>query len=84
VLFSKLTEGHNIYFYQLPKGGAGIDALIKGERPNPNAAYHQVLVKVAACSLNYRDLGIVRGSYRLTIARAYRTLIYHGGIDAEV
>jgi NADPH:quinone reductase-like Zn-dependent oxidoreductase len=37
--------------YQLPKGGAGIDALVKIERPNPTPAYRQVLVKVMACSL---------------------------------
>lgn len=53
--------------YQLPKGGAGIDALAKVERPNPKPAYRQVLVKVAACSLNFRDLGIVRGTYRMPV-----------------
>ena len=47
--------------YQLPKGGAGIDALVKVERPDPKPAYRQVMVKVKACSLNFRDLGIVRG-----------------------
>jgi NADPH:quinone reductase-like Zn-dependent oxidoreductase len=53
--------------YQLPKGGAGIDALVKVERPEPKPAYRQVLVKVAACSLNFRDLGIVRGTYRMPV-----------------
>ena len=53
--------------YQLPKGGAGIDALVEVERPNPKPAYCQVLVKVAACSLNFRDLGIVRGTYRMPV-----------------
>jgi NADPH:quinone reductase-like Zn-dependent oxidoreductase len=53
--------------YQLPKGGAGIDALVKVERPNPKPAYRQVLVKVVACSLNYRDLAIARGTYRLPV-----------------
>jgi NADPH:quinone reductase-like Zn-dependent oxidoreductase len=48
--------------YQLPNGGAGIDALVKIEGPEPKPAYRQVLVKVAACSLNFRDLGIVRGT----------------------
>ena len=51
--------------YQLPKGGAGIDALTKVERPKPAPGHRQVLVKVAACSLNFRDLGIVRGTYRM-------------------
>lgn len=54
--------------FQLPKGGAGIDALVKVDRPRPPAPGHrQVLVKVAACSLNYRDLGIVRGTYRMPV-----------------
>jgi NADPH:quinone reductase-like Zn-dependent oxidoreductase len=53
--------------YQLPKGGAGIDALVKVERPDPKPTYRQVLVKVAACSLNFRDLGIVRGTYRMPV-----------------
>ena len=53
--------------YQLPKGGAGVDALVKVERPAPRPTHRQVLVKVAACSLNYRDLAIARGSYRLPV-----------------
>jgi NADPH:quinone reductase-like Zn-dependent oxidoreductase len=51
--------------YQLAKGGAGIEALTRVERPNPKPGHRQVLVKVAACSLNFRDLGIVRGTYRM-------------------
>src|SRR5262245_50888678 len=47
--------------YRLPKGGAGIDALTRIERSTPKPGHRQVLVKVAACSLNFRDLGIVRG-----------------------
>jgi len=53
--------------YQLPKGGAGIDALMRVDLPEPKPQYRQVLVKVAACSLNFRDLGIVRGSYRMPV-----------------
>jgi len=53
--------------YQLPKGGAGIDALAVVDRPMPKPLYRQVLVKVAACSLNFRDLGIVRGTYRMPV-----------------
>jgi NADPH:quinone reductase-like Zn-dependent oxidoreductase len=53
--------------WQLPKGGAGIDALAKVERPNPKPSHRQVLVKVAFGSLNYRDLGIVRGTYRMPV-----------------
>jgi len=53
--------------YQLPKGGAGIDALVRIDLPEPKPQYRQVLVKVGACSLNFRDLGIVRGSYRMPV-----------------
>jgi len=53
--------------YQLPKGGAGIEALTVIDRPTPKPQYRQVLVKVAACSLNFRDLGIVRGTYRMPV-----------------
>jgi NADPH:quinone reductase-like Zn-dependent oxidoreductase len=53
--------------YQLPKGGAGIDALVKVERPDPKPAYRQIIVKVKACSLNFRDLGILRGTYRMPV-----------------
>src|SRR5262249_40151165 len=53
--------------YQLPKGGAGIDALVKVERPDPKPAYRQVVVKVKACPLNFRDLGILRGTYRMPV-----------------
>ena len=53
--------------YELPKAGAGIDALVKVDRPLPKPLHRQVLVKVIACSLNFRDLGIVRGTYRAPV-----------------
>ena len=53
--------------YQLPKGGAGIDALAVVERPEPKPGHRQVLVKVVACSLNFRDLGIASGTYRVPV-----------------
>jgi len=54
--------------YELPKGGAGIESVALVQRPDPPKPGHrQVLVKVRACSLNFRDLGIVRGSYRMPV-----------------
>ncbi len=53
--------------WQAPKGGAGIEALAKVERPQPKPSHRQVLVKVAFGSLNFRDLGIVRGTYRMPV-----------------
>ena len=53
--------------YQLPKGGAGIEALARVDLPEPKPQHRQVVVKVGACSLNFRDLGIVRGTYRMPV-----------------
>ena len=50
--------------FQLPQA-TGIDALVKIDLPEPKPAHRQVLVKVAACSLNFRDLAIVLGRYRI-------------------
>src|ERR1700741_1562746 len=64
---SKFHSEDSMRAYQLPKGGAGIDALVKVERPDPKPAHRQVVVKVGSCSLNFRDLGIVRGTYRMPV-----------------
>src|SRR5487761_368419 len=53
--------------YQIPKGGAGIESVVQVERPDPKPGHRQVLLKIKACSLNFRDLGIVRGSYRMPV-----------------
>jgi NADPH:quinone reductase-like Zn-dependent oxidoreductase len=70
--------------YQLPKGGAGIDALAIVERPTPKPLYRQVLVKVAACSMNFRDLGIVRGTYRMPVREGLIPLSDGAGEVVEV
>ena len=49
--------------YQLAQA-TGIDALVKVDLPVPEPGPRQVLVKVAACSLNFRDLAIALGTYR--------------------
>ncbi len=52
--------------YQLPQA-TGIAALAKADLPQPKPAHRQVLVKVAACSLNFRDLAIALGRYRMPV-----------------
>ena len=42
---------------------AGIDALTLVERPEPKPGWGQVLIRVRATSLNYRDLIVVQGGY---------------------
>ena len=41
----------------------GIDSLEFAERPNPEPGPGQVLVKIHAISLNFRDLMMVKGLY---------------------
>jgi NADPH:quinone reductase-like Zn-dependent oxidoreductase len=44
-------------------GAFGIDSLNVVERPEPKAGHGQVLLKMRAWSLNYRDLLVVKGLY---------------------
>lgn len=48
--------------FQIAQFGA-IDALESVELPEPKPASHEVLVRIHAASLNYRDLLIVKGDY---------------------
>lgn len=41
----------------------GIEALTLVERPDPTPGCGQVLIRVQATSLNYRDLLVVQGAY---------------------
>src|SRR5271155_3703450 len=41
----------------------GIDGVRMAERPEPDAGFGQVVIRVKAASLNYRDLAVARGAY---------------------
>ena len=45
-------------------GGFGLDALRLVERPMPRPGPGEILVRVKAATLNYRDLAILKGSYK--------------------
>ena len=45
------------------RGDFGIENLALVERPEPEPGPGEVVVEVRACSLNYRDLQVVRGQY---------------------
>jgi NADPH:quinone reductase-like Zn-dependent oxidoreductase len=45
------------------RGGFGLDHLTHEDRPDPAPGPGQVLVRVRAASLNYRDLLVARGEY---------------------
>jgi NADPH:quinone reductase-like Zn-dependent oxidoreductase len=49
--------------YEIIAGSQGLDGLRRCERPDPQAAAGQLLVRVRAASLNFRDLLIARGQY---------------------
>lgn len=49
--------------YEVVKGATGLDGLKKAERAEPKPGPHQVLVRVKATSLNFRDLAVLRGVY---------------------
>lgn len=49
--------------YEVQKGATSLDGLRLSERPDPKPGWHQVLIRVHATSLNYRDQMVVTGNY---------------------
>ena len=49
--------------FRLPSKGAGYEAIEETSEAIPKAAPHEVLVKIHATTLNYRDLVIANGQY---------------------
>jgi len=49
--------------YEIEKGSTGLDGLRRTERPDPQPGAHEVLVRIRATALNYRDQGILTGRY---------------------
>src|SRR5262245_51687229 len=45
------------------RDGFGLDALRLADRPEPKPGRGEVLLRLRACSLNYRDLLVVKGVY---------------------
>ena len=48
--------------YELQNQG-GLDNVVRADRADPKPGSGQVLLKMKACSLNYRDLMVAKGSY---------------------
>lgn len=49
--------------YELIAGSSSVDKLRRCERPDPKPGPTQILVRIQAVSINYRDLMIARGHY---------------------
>ncbi|MGD0956423.1 MAG: NAD(P)-dependent alcohol dehydrogenase [Candidatus Acidiferrales bacterium] len=53
--------------YEIPKGATRVEDLRRGERPDPKPGPSDVVVRLRAASLNYRDHAIVVGKYRYNL-----------------
>jgi len=49
--------------YVIRAGGSGLDDLVIVEQDEPKPAPREVLIRVRACSLNYRDQAVLTGNY---------------------
>src|SRR5437763_16828959 len=58
-----MSGGLRMRAWQLPAGCTSVEQLELVERPRPDPAPGEVLVRVHATSLNYRDQAIAQGRY---------------------
>jgi NADPH:quinone reductase-like Zn-dependent oxidoreductase len=49
--------------YELQKGATSLDGLVQAERPEPKPGPREIVIRVRATSLNFRDQMIITGNY---------------------
>jgi NADPH:quinone reductase-like Zn-dependent oxidoreductase len=52
-----------LYVYEIPSGTRTIDGLRRERRPEPKPGAREILIRIRAVSLNYRDHAILTGRY---------------------
>ncbi|HKV03981.1 MAG TPA: NAD(P)-dependent alcohol dehydrogenase [Candidatus Acidoferrales bacterium] len=55
--------------WEIPKSPAGVESVHRAERPEPKPGPSDVVVRIRAASLNYRDHAILVGTYRYGLDR---------------
>jgi NADPH:quinone reductase-like Zn-dependent oxidoreductase len=55
--------------YEVVKGSSSLDGLRRAERPEPQPGWHEVLMRVRATSINYRDRMVLIGKYFSAVER---------------
>src|SRR5579872_928463 len=55
--------------YEVQPGCTSLEGLRRAERPDPRPGPHEVLIRIRAASLNYRDHMIVSGQYFTPVSR---------------
>jgi NADPH:quinone reductase-like Zn-dependent oxidoreductase len=55
--------------YEIPHGATKLDDVRRAERPDPKPGPSDVLVRIRAAALNYRDHAIITGKYRYGLDR---------------
>ena len=55
--------------YEVTKGSTSLDGLRRAERPEPQPGPREVLIRVRATSINYRDHMVVMGRYFTAVER---------------
>ncbi|PPJ51351.1 hypothetical protein CBER1_10056 [Cercospora berteroae] len=88
VLTEKLTKVQKNMSTQkvlrLASKGAGYDAITEEAEPIPKAHSHEVVIKVHASTLNYRDLAIANGTYPFKVKDNFVPLSDCAGTIAAV
>lgn len=54
--------------FRLPSKGSGYNSLTQSSEPIPQPAPHEVILKIHASTLNFRDLAITTGAYPFPVA----------------